>query len=154
VLLDVADAVAGDFINMGLRIVDQYGNVAPTTSSTVKVSLTGSAAVLATTNGIVSLQNGQGQVTITDIVAETVTVSLSQPSLTTLAVTSTKSVTFLPGALRCQFDLILRLCLCITLSHCSDNYYAIQLISMFLMSNRLFTSRGSFLLLLFFCLLA
>jgi len=90
VILDPPDGTVGNSIPVTVQAQDQYGNVAVTESRDVTLVTSGSA----TGGGLVNIAAGTGTRNITDAVAETVSLSLSDTQGTGLNVSSTQSVVF------------------------------------------------------------
>jgi hypothetical protein len=95
VILDPADGQVGTPITVTVQAQDQYGNLATTVSGSVTLVTTGSA----TGGGSLTISGGSGTININDTVAETVTLTLSNPS-PALNVSSTQTVVFAAVATR------------------------------------------------------
>ncbi|HEY9584279.1 MAG TPA: Ig-like domain-containing protein [Candidatus Paceibacterota bacterium] len=96
IIIDPTDATVGDTVPITIKAVDNSNNVDTTYMTDVTLNTTGSA----TGGGIeVDIINGVGTINITDTVAETVTLSLSDTQSTGLDVSSTQDVIFSVGAL-------------------------------------------------------
>ncbi len=95
VVLDPTDGTVDASIPVTVQVQDVNGNVV-TSDNTSSVTLVTSGS--ATGGGVVSMTNGQGILNISDTVPQTVTLSLSDTSLTGFTVTSTQSVIFSRGA--------------------------------------------------------
>ncbi|MBI2099385.1 hypothetical protein HYT45_03180 [Candidatus Uhrbacteria bacterium] len=93
VILNPADGTAGDSISVMVEAQDNSGNVDTTYQSDVTLATSGSA----TGGGLVDIVDGMGTINITDTVAETVNLSLSDTQGTGLDVTSTQDVVFAVG---------------------------------------------------------
>jgi urease beta subunit len=93
VIDDPADGTVGSPITVTVRALDALGNVATSESRGVTLVASGSAV-----GGLVNITSGVGSVNVTDQVAETVTLSLSDTQGTGLDVTSTQTVVFAAGA--------------------------------------------------------
>lgn len=79
---------------MTVRALDQFGNVA---SEGRDVTLLASGSASVANSGLVSILFGTGTIVVSNEVAETVELSLSDTEGTGLVVTSTQDVTFTPG---------------------------------------------------------
>jgi hypothetical protein len=101
----VGNTVVGLLPTVSVTVRDQYSNQVPTASGTVRLVTTGSAGVLSG-GGLITISNGAGSVSVTDIVAEMVTLSLADPS-PVLQVTSTQTITFAAGSFTLSFLFIL-----------------------------------------------
>ncbi len=84
------DTLVGTNTTVTIRVEDNSGNLDTTYNNSVTLVVSGSAVG----GGIVTVTNGIGTKTITDTVAETVTLSLLDTASTTLDVSSTQTVTF------------------------------------------------------------
>jgi hypothetical protein len=93
VLLDPADAVAGASTAVTIQALDFYGNVDTSFHDDVTLIASGSAAG----DGLIAITNGMGTASITNIVAENVTLSLLGIGALAIDVSSTQVVSFLPG---------------------------------------------------------
>ena len=95
VILPTAATVVGQQATVHLQIQDRYSNLASTTSAYVLLRSTGSAAVL-TTGGNISFSNGVATAILLDLAAESVTLSLSNPTIS-VQVSSSQLQTVSPG---------------------------------------------------------
>jgi hypothetical protein len=90
IIIDPADTVVGGSAVITIRAVDNSGNLDTTYQNDVTLVLSGSA----TGGGLVSITNGAGTKTITDSVAETVNLTLTDSQSTGLNVSSTQDIVF------------------------------------------------------------
>lgn len=90
VIVDPVDTVVGGNVSVTVRAEDNSGNLDTTYQNDVTLVADGSA----TGEGLVSITNGVGTKTITDTVAETVNLILSDSQGTGLNVASTQNVVF------------------------------------------------------------
>ncbi|MBI4993468.1 hypothetical protein HZC33_00710 [Candidatus Wolfebacteria bacterium] len=95
-----SSATAGDTVAVTIRAEDSSGNLDTSYSGGVTLVTSGSA----TLGGLVSVVNGIGSVNITDTIAETVNLSLSDTQGTGLNISSTAQIIFSPGSIA-QFNL-------------------------------------------------
>jgi len=93
VIIDPTDDVVGNTVSVQIEARDTFDNIVPSYNNTVTLVLSGSA----TGGGSVSIINGTGTVDISDVVAETVILSLADTH--GLDGTSMQDVIFSPGAL-------------------------------------------------------
>jgi hypothetical protein len=97
VIIDPTDGTVDAPITVTVQLQDQYGNIVTTGPDTDKdVTLTADGS--ATGAGLVDVVNGVGTIAISDQVAETVNLGLSDTEGTTFDVTSTQDVVFAHGA--------------------------------------------------------
>ncbi len=90
-----ASANAGDTVTFNVEAVDSFGAVDTSFNQDVTVTKTGSGAP--TGGGLVTIINGMGTSTVSDTLAETVSLALQDTQLTGLNVSSTASVVFSAG---------------------------------------------------------
>jgi hypothetical protein len=95
VILDPIDGTVDAAITVSVHALDQYGNIATGESRDVGLVTSGSA----TGGGRVSIASGMGTRLISDQVAETVILTLSDIDVTGLNVNSTQNVVFAVGTL-------------------------------------------------------
>ncbi|OGE82980.1 MAG: hypothetical protein A2846_02425 [Candidatus Doudnabacteria bacterium RIFCSPHIGHO2_01_FULL_49_9] len=93
IILDPADDEAGDIVQVTIRAVDAGNALDTTYNNSVTLNASGSA----TGSGVITIQNGIGLANITDQVAETVNLSLTDSNSTGLGVSSTQDLIFSPG---------------------------------------------------------
>ena len=86
-------ATAGNSVMGNVEAVDSLGNIDPSYASGVTVTMSGSA----TGGGLVNLTNGVGTTTITDSVAETITLGFRDTQSTGLGVAATTQIIFNPA---------------------------------------------------------
>ena len=89
-IIKPSDVLVGTNTTVTIRAEDNNGNLDTTYNNNVTLVVSGSAVG----GGVVTITNGVGTKTITDAVAETVTLSLLDTAGTTLDVSSTQTVTF------------------------------------------------------------
>ncbi|HTW96221.1 MAG TPA: GC-type dockerin domain-anchored protein [Candidatus Methylomirabilis sp.] len=94
IIIDPTDGAAGDHIIVTIKAEDDHGNTAALYNQSVTLVASGAA----TGGGLVNLVDGVGTTTITDTVAQTVNLSLSDTENTGLNVSSVQDVVFSPGA--------------------------------------------------------
>jgi len=95
VVLDPTDGTVDAPITVTVQAHDTFGNVVATETRDVTVTAGGAASGA----GLVDIVNGVGTIAISNTVAETVTLGLTDSEATGLDVTSTQNVVFGPGAL-------------------------------------------------------
>ncbi|HUC31338.1 MAG TPA: dockerin type I repeat-containing protein [Candidatus Paceibacterota bacterium] len=95
-----SSAVAGNGVTFNIETIDSSGAIDPLFEQGVTLSVGGSGAG----GGLVTIINGVGTSTVSDDIAETVTLGLEDSQSTGLNVSSTANVTFLPGPVE-QFTL-------------------------------------------------
>ncbi|MBU1628393.1 hypothetical protein KKB18_13575 [bacterium] len=95
VIIDPSDGTVGDNISITIQAQNSDNNVVTNYQNDVTLELSGSA----TGGGLVNIINGIGTILISDTVAETVTLSLSDTEGTDLDVSSTQDIVFSPGDL-------------------------------------------------------
>jgi phosphotransferase system IIA component len=93
VIDDPADGTVDAPITVTVRALDGFGNLATGENRGVTLVASGSAI-----GGFVNITSGMGSVNVTDQVAQTVTLSLSDTQGTGLDVSSTQTVVFAAGA--------------------------------------------------------
>ena len=93
-ILDPTDGTVGAAITVTVQAQDDSGNVNTSYQTNVTLVTNGSA----TGAGVVDITNGVGTLDISDAVAETVNLSLTDSETTGLDVSSTQDVVFGPGA--------------------------------------------------------
>ena len=93
VIVDPADGTVDAPIAITVQAQDNAGNIDATYQSDVTLNATGSA----TGEGLVDIVNGAGSLNISDTVAETVNLSLSDTQSTELDISSVQSVVFSVG---------------------------------------------------------
>jgi hypothetical protein len=89
------NVVAGSSASIRVEMQDKYSNLINTASGAVSLVTTGSAVVL-TSAGRLSFTNGVASGLVLDLVAEIVTLSLSNPVPNAVAVSS-QTITFFAG---------------------------------------------------------
>ncbi|MEI6479726.1 MAG: MBG domain-containing protein, partial [bacterium] len=89
-ILNPSDVMVGGSTVVTVRAEDNNGNVQTTYNRNVTLNVSGSA----TGGGVVTIQNGVGTKTITDAVAETVTLTLTDSAVTGLDTSSVQDVLF------------------------------------------------------------
>ena len=94
VLLQPASATVGGFVTTRVQLQDQFSNLAANTSASIRLAVSGSATIIGSST--ITITNGAGQATITDLIAETTTISISSPSIGVTS-SSTTTLTFSPG---------------------------------------------------------
>ena len=94
VILNPTDGVVGTPIAVTVQAQDNAGNIDTTYQNDITLLATGSA----TGAGLVDIINGVGTIYISDTVAQTVNLSLSDTQTTGLIITSIQNVVFAPGA--------------------------------------------------------
>ncbi|MCL4406213.1 MAG: dockerin type I domain-containing protein [Patescibacteria group bacterium] len=99
VIIQPANGTVDNPIAVTVQAQDSSGALAGTYSNSVTLVVSGSA----TGGGVVNIVNGEGTRNISDTVAETVNLSLTDSNSTGLDVSSTKSVIFAPGAVSAFF---------------------------------------------------
>jgi len=92
VIIDPNDSVVGTPATVTVKAEDNFGSVETTYQNDVTLNVSGSA----TGGGLVDIVNGVGTLSISDTVAETVSLSLSDTQSTGLDVSSTQSLVFSP----------------------------------------------------------
>mgnify|MGYP003803132163 CR=1 FL=1 len=110
-ILDPVDTTAGVPAIVTIRLLDMYGNIVTTDSTTsVTLALDGSAVVDATAvegtvlsgggtgAAVLQVSAGQAVVSISDDIAESVAITLSSPSDPALDVSSSQDIVVSPGA--------------------------------------------------------
>jgi hypothetical protein len=95
VILDPGSGTADAAVTVTVQAQDNSGSVDTTFNGTVTLNTTGSA----TGGGAVTIASGVGTKDISDTVAQTVTLTLTDTGGTGLDVSSSKTLTFAPGAL-------------------------------------------------------
>ncbi|MFI3156052.1 MAG: hypothetical protein QX199_07825, partial [Methylococcaceae bacterium] len=90
IIQDPADGTVGSSIPVTIRAEDDFGSVDTTVQTDVTLLTSGSASG----GGLVDIINGIGTMTLSDAVAEAVTLSLSDTESTGLDVSSAQSVNF------------------------------------------------------------
>lgn len=100
VILNPTNGTVDAPIVVTVQAQDDSGNINTTYQSDVTILATGSASG----GGLVDITNGVGTINISDMVAQTVNLTLSDTQLTNLNISSTQNVVFAPGAVR-QFIL-------------------------------------------------
>ena len=98
VILDPADGTVDVAVTVSVELQDQFGNLVTTGADTDK-DVTLIAGGSATGGGVVDIVAGVGSLDISDQVAETVNLTLTDSAVTGFAVTSAQDVVFAPGAL-------------------------------------------------------
>ena len=109
VLLQPASAIAGAFVTVRVQLQDQNSNLAVNTTASIRYAVSQNATIIGSST--VSITNGAGQATITDLVAETTVISLSSPSISVTS-SSTTSLTFSPGLIFIYFLFIALIDIC------------------------------------------
>ncbi|MFA5854196.1 MAG: dockerin type I domain-containing protein [Patescibacteria group bacterium] len=99
-LLDPTDAVAGENVMVTVRVLDDAGSVDTSFQNDVTLTLTGAA----TGAGLIDIVDGIGTKTISNAVAETVTLALQDTQSTGLLSDSSQDVVFSAGPTH-HFDL-------------------------------------------------
>jgi len=94
VIIDPTDGTVDAPITVTVRAVDGSGSIDSTIQQDVRLYVSGSA----TGGGVVDIINGVGTRAVSDTLAETVTLTLSDTEGTGLNVSSTQNVAFAPGA--------------------------------------------------------
>ncbi|KKU75842.1 MAG: IPT/TIG domain-containing protein, partial [Candidatus Wolfebacteria bacterium GW2011_GWA1_47_6] len=94
-IVDPTDGTVDASITVTVRALDEFGQVVPSFTEDVTLLVTGSAVANPV---LVDLEGGIGTTQVSDTVAETVTLSLSDTQSTGLAATSTQDVMFGVGA--------------------------------------------------------
>ncbi len=94
VIVNPVDGTIDSPILVQVKATDQYGNKVLTYQNDVTLNTTGSASG----GGLVFITNGEGSLNISDTVAETVNLSLSDTQSTGLNVSSTQNVIFRYGS--------------------------------------------------------
>ena len=95
-IVNPTDVAAGSSSTVTVRALDTYGNIDTNYQSDVTLTANGSASI----NGgspLVDISNGVGTISITDTVAETVSLGLSDTQSTGLAVSDVEDIIFNPG---------------------------------------------------------
>ncbi|MDD5569137.1 MAG: hypothetical protein PHG23_01865, partial [Candidatus Pacebacteria bacterium] len=90
VIINPGNAIIGTPLNVVVQAQDNSGNIDTTYQNDVTLNMTGSA----TGGGLVDIVNGAGNVNISDAVAETVTLSLSDSQATGLDISSSLQIIF------------------------------------------------------------
>jgi len=90
---NTSSVIAGNDTTFNIEAVDASGTIDPSFEQGVTLTVSGSGSG----GGLVSIINGMGTSTISDRTAETVVLGLQDSQSTTLNVSSTASVTFVPG---------------------------------------------------------
>lgn len=103
VILDPTDGTVDNPVVVTVQAQDQYGNVNPTYQTDVTLNVSGSATVPA--GGLVNITNGIGLIAVSDTVAETITLSLTDSQSTFNNVTSTQNLKFNSGSVT-QFTIV------------------------------------------------
>ena len=98
VILDPADGTVDALIAVAVELQDQFGNLVTTGADTDK-DVTLNASGSATGGGVVDIVAGTGSLDISDQVAETVNLTLTDSAVTGFAVTSAQDVVFEPDVL-------------------------------------------------------
>ncbi|MDH3456211.1 MAG: hypothetical protein OER90_05165, partial [Gemmatimonadota bacterium] len=93
-IIDPPNGSVDGAVTVTVEAQDQFGNVVPSEIRDVTLNASGSA----TGAGLVNIVNGVGTRTLSDQVAETVTLTLTDTEGTGLNVSSTQDVVFAPGA--------------------------------------------------------
>jgi hypothetical protein len=93
VISDTSSTTVGDTATISVRAEDAPGNLDTSYNSSVTLHAGGNA----TPGGIVTIANGVGSINIIDLKAETVSLTLEDTAPTGLDVSSTKTITFVPG---------------------------------------------------------
>ncbi|MDD5527420.1 MAG: hypothetical protein PHO56_00375 [Patescibacteria group bacterium] len=93
IIINPVDGTVGDHISVTIEAVDNSNNIDTTYQNDVTLSADGSASGA----GLVNIVNGVGTKVITDIVAETVDLSLSDTQSTGLNVSSAQDLIFATG---------------------------------------------------------
>ena len=94
-IVDPTDGTVDASITVTVRALDEFGQVVPSFTEDVTLLVTGSAVANPV---LVDLESGVGTTQVSDTVAETVALSLSDTQSTGLAATSTQDVVFSVGA--------------------------------------------------------
>ncbi|HBI25381.1 TPA: hypothetical protein DDX30_01165 [Candidatus Wolfebacteria bacterium] len=94
-IVDPTDGTVDAPITVTVRALDEFGQVVPSFTEDVTLLVTGSAVANPV---LVDLENGVGTTQVSDTVAETVTLTLSDTQSTGLVATSTQNVVFAVGA--------------------------------------------------------
>jgi hypothetical protein len=94
VIIDPGSATVDAPVTVTVQAQDDSGNIDTSNNQSVTLNTTGSA----TGGGVVSIVNGVGTKNISDIVAQTVNLTLTDTGGTGLNVSSSRSLTFSPGA--------------------------------------------------------
>jgi len=97
VILNPADSVVGSSTRVTVEAHTELGEIATTFNGGVTIIVDGSATIVGG-DALITMANGVGTMNITDTVAETVTLSLSDTQSTGLDVFSTQDVAFAPAA--------------------------------------------------------
>lgn len=100
VILDPGSGTVDAAVTVTVQAQDDSGNIDTTNTQSVTLNTTGSA----TGGGVVTMTNGVGTKNISDIVAQTVNLTLADTAGTGLNISSSRSLTFSPGAVA-QFAL-------------------------------------------------
>ncbi len=93
IIVNPIDGTVGDHINVTIKAVDNNNNVDGSYQNGVTLLASGAA----TGGGLVDIVNGVGTAVITDTVAETVNLSLSDTQTTGLDISSTQDLVFAAG---------------------------------------------------------
>jgi phosphotransferase system IIA component/3'-phosphoadenosine 5'-phosphosulfate (PAPS) 3'-phosphatase len=93
-IVNPVDGIVQSPMQVTVRALDQFGNVATSENRDITLVTSGSA----TGSGLVDIQDGVGTREINDLVPETVILTLSDTEGTGLDVSSTQDVVFGPGA--------------------------------------------------------
>ena len=93
-IVDPTDGTVDAAITVTVRALDEFGQVVPSFTEDVTLLVTGSAVANPV---LIDIENGIGTTQVSDTVAETVTLSLSDTQSTGLAATSTQNVIFAVG---------------------------------------------------------
>lgn len=92
-----ATATAGDTVTFNVYAVDSFSTIDNSFNQDVTVNKTGSASGAPTGGGLVTIINGIGTSTVSDTLAENVSLALQDTQSTGLNVSSTASILFNPG---------------------------------------------------------
>jgi len=94
VIMDTTPTIAGQNAAVTVQAQDNSGNLATDYSGSVTLHASG---IGASTGGIVPILHSVGSINILDLKAESVALSLEDTASTSLDVSSTNSISFIPG---------------------------------------------------------